>query len=37
MGIFDIFFLEAVLNGILFGGLLALLSVGLNLVFGVVG
>jgi branched-chain amino acid transport system permease protein len=36
MGIFDIFFLEAVLNGILFGGLLALLSVGLNLVFGVV-
>ena len=34
--IFDIFFLEALLNGILFGGLLALLSVGLNLVFGVV-
>ena len=34
--IFDIYFLEALLNGILFGGLLALLSVGLNLVFGVV-
>ncbi len=34
--IFDVFFLEALLNGILFGGLLALLSVGLNLVFGVV-
>jgi branched-chain amino acid transport system permease protein len=34
--IFDIFFLEAVLNGVLLGGLLALLSVGLNLVFGVV-
>ncbi len=34
--IFDVFFLEAVLNGVLLGGLLALLSVGLNLVFGVV-
>lgn len=34
--IFDIFFLEAALNGVLLGGLLALLSVGLNLVFGVV-
>jgi len=34
--IFDIFFLEALLNGILLVGLLALLSVGLNLVFGVV-
>ena len=34
--IFDIFFLEALLNGVLLGGLLALLSVGLNLVFGVV-
>lgn len=32
----DIFFLEAVLNGILLAGLLALLSLGLNLVFGVV-
>lgn len=34
--IFDIYFLEALLNGVLLGGLLALLSVGLNLVFGVV-
>ena len=34
--IFDIFLLEALLNGLLLGGLLALLSVGLNLVFGVV-
>ena len=33
--IFDIFFLEAVLNGLLLGGLLALLSLGLNLIFGV--
>ena len=32
----DIFFLEAVLNGILLGGLLALLALGLNLVFGVI-
>ena len=34
--IFDIFFLEAVLNGLLLGGLLALLSLGLNLIFGVI-
>jgi branched-chain amino acid transport system permease protein len=34
--IFDIFLLEAVLNGLLLGGLLALLSLGLNLVFGVI-
>ncbi len=34
--IFDIFFLEAVLNGVLLGGLLALLSLGLNLIFGVI-
>ena len=34
--IFDIFFLEAVLNGLLLGGLLALLALGLNLVFGVI-
>ena len=34
--IFDIFLLEAVINGILFGGVLALLSLGLNLIFGVV-
>jgi branched-chain amino acid transport system permease protein len=32
----DIFLLEAVLNGILLGGVLALLALGLNLVFGVV-
>jgi branched-chain amino acid transport system permease protein len=32
----DIFFLEAVLNGLLLGALLALLSLGLNLVFGVI-
>jgi branched-chain amino acid transport system permease protein len=34
--IFDIFLLEAVLNGLLLGGLFALLSLGLNLIFGVV-
>ncbi|WP_276808693.1 branched-chain amino acid ABC transporter permease [Castellaniella defragrans] len=32
----DIFLLEAVLNGVLLAGLLALLSLGLNLVFGVI-
>jgi branched-chain amino acid transport system permease protein len=32
----DIFFLEAILNGLLFAGLLALLALGLNLVFGVI-
>ena len=36
MEIFDVFLLEAVLNGLLLGGLLALLSLGLNLVFGVI-
>jgi len=36
MDIFDIFLLEAVLNGLLLGGLLALLSLGLNLIFGVI-
>jgi branched-chain amino acid transport system permease protein len=36
MPIFDIFLLEAVLNGVLFGGVLALLALGLNLVFGVI-
>lgn len=35
MQFFDIFLLEAVLNGLLLGGLLALLSLGLNLIFGV--
>jgi branched-chain amino acid transport system permease protein len=34
--IFDIYLLEAVLNGLLLGGLLALLSLGLNLIFGVI-
>ncbi|MDF2781110.1 MAG: branched-chain amino acid transporter permease, partial [Geminicoccaceae bacterium] len=32
----DIFLLEAVLNGLLFGGVLALLALGLNLIFGVI-
>lgn len=36
MPIFDIYLLEAVLNGILLGGVLALLALGLNLVFGVI-
>ena len=34
--IFDIFLVEALINGLLFGGVLALLSLGLNLIFGVV-
>jgi len=33
---FDIFLLEAILNGVLFGGILALLALGLNLIFGVI-
>ena len=36
MEVFDIFLLEAIVNGLLLGGLLALLSLGLNLVFGVI-
>jgi branched-chain amino acid transport system permease protein len=36
MGVFDIFLLEAVVNGLLLGGVLALLALGLNLVFGVI-
>ncbi len=32
----DIYLLEAVLNGIMLGGLLALLALGLNLIFGVI-
>ena len=36
MEIFDVFLLEAFLNGLLFGGVLALLALGLNLVFGVI-
>jgi branched-chain amino acid transport system permease protein len=34
--IFDVFLLEAMVNGILLGGLLALLALGLNLIFGVI-
>ncbi|HZQ73616.1 MAG TPA: branched-chain amino acid ABC transporter permease [Burkholderiales bacterium] len=34
--LFDIYLLEAVLNGLLLGGLFALLSLGLNLIFGVI-
>src|SRR6202047_1858831 len=33
---FDIYLLEAVINGVLLGGVLALLALGLNLVFGVI-
>ncbi|MEY2621955.1 MAG: hypothetical protein RIT26_1775 [Pseudomonadota bacterium] len=36
MEFLDIFLLEAVINGILLGGLLALLALGLNLIFGVI-
>jgi branched-chain amino acid transport system permease protein len=36
MGVLDVYLLEAVINGILLGGVLALLSLGLNLVFGVI-
>jgi len=32
----DIFLLEAIINGILLGGVLALLALGLNLIFGVI-
>ena len=34
--IFDIYLLEALVNGILLGGVLALLALGLNLIFGVI-
>ena len=34
--LFSVFFFEALINGILLGGVLALLSLGLNLIFGVV-
>jgi branched-chain amino acid transport system permease protein len=34
--LFDIYLLEAVINGVLLGGVLALLALGLNLIFGVV-
>ena len=36
MEIFDIYLLEAVINGVLLGGVLALLALGLNLIFGVI-
>src|SRR6478609_5077511 len=36
LDIFDIYLLEAVVNGILLGGVLALLALGLNLIFGVI-
>ena len=36
MALFDVFLLEAILNGLLFGGVLALLALGLNLIFGVI-
>jgi branched-chain amino acid transport system permease protein len=36
MSVFDIYLLEALINGVLLGGVLALLSLGLNLVFGVI-
>src|ERR1700751_4640160 len=36
LDIFDIYLLQAVLNGILLGGVLALLALGLNLIFGVI-
>jgi branched-chain amino acid transport system permease protein len=36
MGILDIYLLEALINGVLLGGVLALLSLGLNLIFGVI-
>ena len=32
----DIFFVEALINGLLLAGLLALLALGLNLIFGVI-
>lgn len=36
MGFFDIYLVEALLNGVLLGGVLGLLALGLNLIFGVV-
>ena len=32
----DIYLLEAIINGVLLGGVLALLALGLNLIFGVI-
>ncbi len=34
--IFDIYLVEALINGVLLGGVLALLALGLNLIFGVI-
>jgi len=34
--LFSIFFVETLINGLLFGGVLSLLSLGLNLIFGVI-
>ena len=36
MGFLDIFLVEALINGLLLGGVLALLALGLNLIFGVI-
>jgi branched-chain amino acid transport system permease protein len=36
VAVFDIYLLEALLNGVLLGGVFALLALGLNLVFGVI-
>jgi branched-chain amino acid transport system permease protein len=36
LAVFDIYLLEALINGVLLGGVLALLSLGLNLIFGVI-
>ncbi len=36
MPILDVYLLEALINGVLLGGVLALISLGLNLVFGVI-
>src|SRR6516162_3007822 len=36
LDVFDIYLLEAVINGILLGGVLALLALGLNLIVGVI-
>lgn len=36
MEMFDVFLLEAMVNGLLLGGVLALLALGLNLIFGVI-
>ena len=34
--IFSIYFVEAIANGLLLGGLFAILALGLNLIFGVI-